>query len=48
MKKANLHTLILITILLSMASGVTAHEEPEVAEGAAVEQPKVRDWLADK
>jgi outer membrane protein W len=49
MKKNNLPVLILIlilvAILISMASSAFAHEEPEPAADAAVEQPKVRDWI---
>jgi hypothetical protein len=45
MKRTTLSILILTTIMLSMASGVAAHEEPEAAEGVSVDQPKVRDWI---
>ena len=49
MKKTNVTVLILIlallTILLSMASSAFAHEEPDAEEKAAVDQPKIRDWI---
>lgn len=45
MKRFNLSVLILITVMLTMAFGVAAHEEPETEEGVSVDQPKVRDWI---
>ena len=49
MKKTNLTALMLILVvvalLLSMASRAFAHAEPVSEEGAAIEQPKVRDWI---
>jgi hypothetical protein len=45
MKRFNLSILILITVMLSMAFGVAAREEPETEAGVSVDQPKVRDWI---
>jgi hypothetical protein len=49
MKRTNVPVLVLIlvllTLLLSMATSAIAHEEPQQEQPAAVEQPKVRDWI---
>lgn len=44
MKRTTLSILILITILLSTAWSVAAHEEPETSEAATADQPKIRNW----
>jgi len=45
MKKSTLSILVAIAVLLSMASGVAADEEPKAEEGVKVDQPRVRNWI---